>query len=183
MVQVDLKHLINRLNAYVKRALETAAGLCISRGNYEVTIEHVFLVMIDDAQRALPLILRHFEIDASALKTELLRQVEAMKVGNTGRPVFAPMLIEFFTDSWLISSVDMGLGQVRSGALVATVLANAGRYGLQDWADRLRKIPLTELKGKFADIVAESTEDTTTLAIAGAAAPKSGAAALSPDSV
>ena len=91
MVQVDLKHLLNRLNAYVKRTLETAAGLCISRGNYEVTIEHVFLVMIDDVQRDLNLILRHFEIDASALKTELLRQVEAMKVGNSGRPVSRPL--------------------------------------------------------------------------------------------
>src|SRR6516225_6292074 len=103
MVQVDLKQLLNRLNPYTKRSLETAAGLCISRGNYEVTIEHVFLVMIDDAQRDLALILRHFEIDAAALKTELLRQVEAMKVGNTGRPVFAPTLVEFFTDAWLIS--------------------------------------------------------------------------------
>ena len=110
MVQVDLKHLLNRLNAYVKRALETAAGLCISRGNYEVTIEHVFLVMIDDVQRDLGLILRHFESTRTALKTELLRQVEAMKVGNSGRPVFAPTLIEFFTDSWLVSSVDMGAG-------------------------------------------------------------------------
>jgi type VI secretion system protein VasG len=182
MVQVDLKHLLNRLNAYVKRTLETAAGLCISRGNYEVTIEHVFLVMIDDTQRDISFVLRHFEIDAQALKTELLRQVEAMKVGNTGRPVFAPTLIEFFTDSWLISSVDMGLAQVRSGALVATVLANAGRYGLQDWSDRLRKIPLAELKGKFADIVVESTEETTSLAAGTVAAQKTGAAALSPDS-
>ena len=137
-----MKHLLDRLNGYVKRVLETAAGLCVSRGNYEVAIEHIFLVMIDDAQRDLTLILRHFEIDASAFKTELLRQIEAMKIGNTGRPVFAPTLIELFTDGWLIASVDMGLGQLRSGVLVAAILANSSRYGLHDWSDRLREIPL-----------------------------------------
>ena len=184
MVSVDLKQLLNRLNAYVKRSLETAAGLCISRGNYEVSIEHVFLVMIDDAERDLALILRHFEIDPATVKTVLLRQVEAMKVGNSGRPVFAPTLIEFLTDAWLAASVDLNLGQIRSGALVCALLANTTRYG-GDWVDPLRKIPLTELKGKFADIVAASTEEAGALSVAQRAAPadgKSGGAALSPDS-
>jgi type VI secretion system protein VasG len=139
MVQVDLKRLLNRLNAYVKRSLETAAGLCISRGNYEVSVDHLFLVMLDDEQRDLSLILKRFEIDAVKLKTELLRQVEAMKIGNSGRPVFSPTLIEFLSDAWLVSSVDLGLAQIRSGALVATVLTNNARYG-QDWSDQLRKI-------------------------------------------
>jgi len=184
MVQVDLKQLLNRLNAYVKRGLETAAGLCISRGNYEVTIEHVFLVMIDDVQRDLAAILRHYEIDGTALKSELLRQVESLKVGNPGRPVFAPTLLEFFTDAWLISSIDLGLGQVRSGALVVALLANAGRYGLSDWSDRLRKIPLTELKSKFSEILASSSEEAGALGVSAPSggAAKPGAAGISPDS-
>ena len=181
MVQVDLKQLLNRLDPYVKRALETAAGLCVSRGNYEVTIEHLFLVMVDDAQRDISFILKRFEIDAAALKTELLRHVEAMKVGNSGRPVFAPTLIDFLADSWLIGSIDLGLGLIRSGALVVAVLANAGRYGLQDWSDRLRKIPLSELKSKFLDIVANSSEETTTLTAGAPPQAKSGAGP-SPDS-
>ncbi|MBV8472118.1 MAG: AAA family ATPase, partial [Hyphomicrobiales bacterium] len=181
MVQVDLKQLLNRLNPYVKRSLETAAGLCVSRGNYEVTIEHFFLVMIDDAQRDVSLILNRFEIDPATVKSDLLRQVEAMKVGNTGRPVFAPSLIEFLADAWLIASVDLGLGLIRSGALVVTVLSNSSRYGLQDWFDRLRKISLSELKSKFLDVVAGSTEETTTLAT-GAAPQSQTGAAPSPDS-
>jgi type VI secretion system protein VasG len=181
MVQVDLKQLLNRLNPYVKRALETAAGLCVSRGNYEVTIEHLFLVMVDDAQRDISFILEKFEVDAATLKRELLQQVEAMKVGNSGRPVFAPTLVEFLADTWLIGSVDLGLGLIRSGALVVALLANAGRYGLQDWSDRLRKIPLSELKSKFSEIVADATEETTKLASSAAAQDKSGPG-LSPDS-
>jgi type VI secretion system protein VasG len=181
MVQVDLKQLLNRLNAYVKRSLETAAGLCISRGNYEVSIDHLFLVMIDDAQRDLSLIFKRFEIDAAKLKTELLRQIEAMKIGNTGRPVFSPSLIEFIADSWLLASVDLGLGQVRSGAMLATVLANPGRYASQDWSEPLRKIPLFELKKKFAEIVEGSTEETPVLAVVQTPQPRA-AAGLSPDS-
>ena len=181
MVQVDLKQLLNRLNPYVKRSLETAAGLCVSRGNYEVTIEHLFLVMIDDAQRDLSLLLKRFEISPATVKTELLRQVEAMKVGNSGRPVFSPSLVEFLADSWLIASVDLGLGLIRSGALVVAVLSNSNRYGL-DWSDALKKIPLSELKGKFLEIVGESTEEATTLATGGAPQPKGAASVPSGDS-
>ena len=182
MVQVDLKQLLNRLNPYVKRSLETAAGLCVSRGNYEVTIEHLFLVMIDDAQRDVSLILKRFEISSATVKTELLRQVEAMKVGNSGRPVFSPSLVEFLADSWLIGSVDLGLGLIRSGALVVAVLANSSRYGLQDWSDGLRKIPLSELKGKFLEIVADSTEEATTLATGSAPQAKGASGVPSGDS-
>ena len=158
MVQVDLKQLFARLNPYVKRALETAAGLCVSRGNYDVTIEHVLLVMVDDANQDAALIMRRFDIDAVSLKSSLLRQIEGMKSGNPGRPVFAPTLVEWLTDAWLIASVDLQLSSVRSGALLAAVLANGNRYGLADWFDRLNLVPLADLKAKFAHIVEGSSE-------------------------
>ena len=40
MLQVNLKNLIERLNPTCKRALEGAAGLCLSRSNYNIEVEH-----------------------------------------------------------------------------------------------------------------------------------------------
>ena len=37
MVTVDIKNLLLRLNAYCTNALQSAAGLCVSRTHYEVT--------------------------------------------------------------------------------------------------------------------------------------------------
>ncbi len=159
MIQVDLKQLLGRLNPYVKRALETAAGLSVGRSHYEVAVEHLLLVMADDEARDLGLILRHHGLDASALKRGLQRATEMLKTGNTGRPVFAPGLIELLTDAWLIGSIELGQSQLRSGAIVAALLANPSRYAMADWFEALRAVPLGELKSRFRDIVAASSEE------------------------
>jgi type VI secretion system protein VasG len=164
MIQLDLKRLLGRLNGYTKRMLETAAGLSVSRGNFEVSVEHLLLAMMDDSERDIAVILRHFNIDAGALQKGLQKSVEGMRGGNPGRPVFAPSLVELVQDAWLMSSVELGLGQIRSGALLLAVASNAGRYGAFDWYELLRGLPVSVLKSGFLDIVASSTEDSVGIA-------------------
>ena len=48
MITVDLKTLIAHLNGFCRRSLEGAAGACVSRTNYEVTVEHLLLQMLDE---------------------------------------------------------------------------------------------------------------------------------------
>jgi len=184
MIQVDLKQLLGRLNAYSRRSLEAAAGLCVSRGHYEVTIEHLLLIMADDAQRDVPLMLQHYEVDIGSFKRALQKSVDGMRAGNTGRPVFSPPLIEFLSDAWLVASIELGLGQIRSGALLVTLLANGARFSLTDWYDLIRAIPLVEVKGKFAEIVESSTEEAGSLAVEGGktAAARGASPAANPDS-
>ena len=57
MIEVDINALFKRLNAYCTRSLETAAGMCVSRGNYEVTIEHLLLAFLPDTERDFQIIL------------------------------------------------------------------------------------------------------------------------------
>ncbi len=40
MITLDLKSLVNKLNNTTRNALEGAAGICLSRGHYNVEIEH-----------------------------------------------------------------------------------------------------------------------------------------------
>ncbi len=184
MIQVDLKQLLGRLNAYSRRSLETAAGLCVSRGNYEVAIEHLLLVMADDAQRDIPLVLNQYGIDIGQFKRALQKAVDGMRTGNTGRPVFSPTLVEFLADAWLIASIELRLGQIRSGAIFLTLLANGARFSLAEWFDLIRAIPVADLKAKFAEVLSSSTEEAGSLAVeSGKGAASSGASpAANPDS-
>ena len=68
MITVDIKSLLGRLNDLCTRSLEAAAGLCVSRTHYEVTLEHMLLKLLESPQSDLPTILRYFEIDPSRLK-------------------------------------------------------------------------------------------------------------------
>ncbi|MHB8885018.1 MAG: type VI secretion system ATPase TssH [Methylovirgula sp.] len=175
MIQLDLKRLLSRLSGYTKRALENAAGLSVSRGNYEVGVEHLLLAMTDDLERDIGVILRHFDIEMPALQKALQRAVETMRSGNPGRPVFATSLVELIQDAWLLSSVELGLGQIRSGALLLAVASNPGRYGAYDWFELLRGLPVSVLKGSFADVVAASSEDAVGLSSDTPTAPAAGA--------
>jgi len=185
VIQVDLRQLLSRLNAYSKRAIESAAGASVARGHYEVTVEHVLAILADDLQRDCGSIFTHFNVEANGFRQRLNRAIDGMKTGNTGRPVLSPGLVELVTDSWLVASVDLGLGQVRSGALLLALVLKPGQHALDDWYEPLRAISSSELKGQFFKITSESTEEAGMLNAAPAvnAAGKTEAGPLaSPDS-
>jgi type VI secretion system protein VasG len=157
-MEVDLKGLIRKLNRTCTRALETAAGLCVSRGHYEVTVEHLLGVLLDDTAGDLPPILRHFEIEPSQMLREVQRTLERQRAGNTGRPVFSPLLVQWIQDAWLAASVDFGDAAVRSGVLLFTLARRADRYTAEDMSHVFDRIRLDELKRDLYAMTASSRE-------------------------
>jgi type VI secretion system protein VasG len=182
VINVDLKALLGRLNPYCTRALETAAGLCVSRGGYEIGVEHLLLVMIDDPDRDFQLVCQHYGVDAARVKKALQRAVEEGKTGNPGKPVFSPLLLEWFEDAWLIASVDLRLAEIRSGVLIAALRANPGRYAYGSWSDELEAIPAETLRHEVLDITAGSKEEAAALEKGAATAGKGEAGARGDDS-
>ena len=57
MVAVDLKSLVGRLNDQCRRSLEAAAGLTLSRSNFNVEIEHWLMKLLEAPNTDLPIIL------------------------------------------------------------------------------------------------------------------------------
>ncbi len=66
MITVDIRTLLNRLNPYCTQTLEGAAGLCVSRTHYEVTVEHFLAKLLEEPQSDLPLIFRQFAANTAA---------------------------------------------------------------------------------------------------------------------
>ena len=161
MLNVDLKPLIKTLNNYTQRSLEAAAGICVSRGHYEVAIEHMLLVMIEDPSKDFQQILNHFDVNTSHVQRALQKAVEEIKGGNPGKPVFSSLLIEWLQESWLLGSVELGLGEIRSGIMIAALLSNMRRYGFGDYMDLLENIPVNDLRSQFLDVVHASSEVST----------------------
>jgi len=158
MAEVDLKSLIRKLNPLCTRALESAAGLCVSRNHYEITVEHCFHVMLENPNADLQVICKHFGVDGNIVLRAVQGVMEEMKAGNTGRPVFSPLLVDWFKQGWLISSLNYGLYEVRSGALLMSLLDNPLRFMGGDYEDTLAGVKKGELAEKFLDIAHESVE-------------------------
>jgi type VI secretion system protein VasG len=183
MIGVDIKSLLRRLNRHCNRYLEGAAGLCVSRGHYEVSPEHLLLKMAEDPNGDLQHILRHFEIEPSYFQRGVQHAVEDMRSGNPGKPVFSPLLLEWFQDAWLLSSLELGLQEIRSGALVASLADRPSRYTGSSFVDLLEEISKDEIRKKLLTIVAASAETAAgTPAAPGEKTPASAAARAAGDS-
>ena len=158
MITVDIRILLKRLNKFCARALESAAGLCVSRTNYEVTVEHLIAKLLDDPQSDLSLILRHFEIDPGRVAKSIARTIEEFRTGNAAKPVFSPLLLEWFQEAWLIASIDLDENRIRSGALLLAFLSKPVQLGSGPYVDILRSVSRESLLSQFGSVIKGSTE-------------------------
>ena len=124
MAIIDLKALVGRLGEPPRRALEAAAGLTLSRNNYNVEIEHWLLKLLDIADGDVPAILRHFEVDEARLRGDLDRAIDRMKTGNARAPSLSPEIVETVKQAWLFASLEHAAPRVRSGHLLWAMLAD-----------------------------------------------------------
>jgi type VI secretion system protein VasG len=175
MLSVEIKPLLKRLNPFCTRALEGAAGLCVSRSHYEVTVEHLVSRLLDETGADWYLILKQFGVNSTAVRKNLDRTLEEMRTGNAGKPAFSPLLLQWIQDSWLIASVNLGESCIRSGSLLLALLLKPAIYAGGSYTDLLESISREGLEGQFFKILANSIE-TAESSTSGAAAGEGGEA-------
>jgi type VI secretion system protein VasG len=160
-VSPDLKQLISKLNDLTKRTLEGAAGLCLSRTNYNVEIEHWLIKILEAQNTDLEHVLKAFDVDPSQLAAELTRGIDQFKTGNSRSPALSPNLVDLIRDAWLFASVDCSDHQVRSAHLIyALVAQDSLKRTLSNAVVCLDNISVETLKSKMYAIIERSDERT-----------------------
>ena len=151
-----LKTLVNRLNPTCRAALDEAGRIGVARTNYDIENEHWVSCLINTANSDINLILRHFGISTEAFHQDLVRVLNGLKTGNTRTPGLSPHMVSLIRDTWMISSLDFGGSQIRSGHALIAVLKDARNHGLP--VGTLVSIEIEELMNKFHDITKNSVE-------------------------
>ena len=170
-MKVNLKSLIGRLNDTCRSALEGAAGLCLSRTNYDVEIEHLLMKLLEASDTDLARILRQYEIDSGRLSKDVTRALDRLKTGNARTPALSPRVPQLVEDAWLLASVDFGSAKVRSGHLVLALLANEDLARLaREVSKEFVNISVESLRNNLADICAGTAEDKAAMSL-GASVP------------
>jgi type VI secretion system protein VasG len=158
---LNLKALIGKLNDQSRAALEGAAGLCLSRTNYDIEVEHYLTKLLDSASGDFAAILKHFEIDKSRLTAELARSMDKLKSGNARTPAISPTVLKMLTTAWTIGSIDFNAGQVRTGFTVLALVSDEELSRLvNDISREMHKINADALRKDLLGIVALSNETT-----------------------
>ncbi|TDA46737.1 type VI secretion system ATPase TssH [Burkholderia pyrrocinia] len=158
-MSTPLKTLITKLNPLCRHAAERAASACLARGHYEVDLEHLILALLEEPAGDLPRALRASRVDPHSLRPDLERELTRLKTGNTRTPVFSVHLIALFEQAWLIASLDSQLGRIRSGHLLLALLTapDLAQFA-QRMSSQFAEVNVTDLKHKFDEIVAGSSE-------------------------
>ena len=162
-----LKTLITKLNRSCRTAAEQAASLTLSRGHFEVDIEHLLLALLDQPRCDLVLLLRQFDLSAATLRRDLEAELSRLKTGNTRTPVFSARLPTLLEHAWLIASLDGGTAQIRSAHLLLALLTEPGLAQLaQRSSPLLARLPVDRLKHELAVLTQGSDEAGTGVTVA-----------------
>ncbi|MGD8175047.1 type VI secretion system ATPase TssH [Marinimicrobium sp. ARAG 43.8] len=122
MITLDLKALVRKLNDTTRNALESAAGLCLTRGHYNVEVEHWWVKLLEVDQTDARALLERFELSPDVLINAFNREVERFKTGSTRPPALAPNVLELAKHAWILASVEYGHTRVTSAHLLAALL-------------------------------------------------------------
>ena len=136
MAHVDLKQLVSRLNSTTKGALEGAVGLCVSRTNYHVEIEHWLLKLLEGSNTDFVVLLRQFGVDHSRLLRDLTRAIDGFRTGNSREPALSPDLVQLIREAWLIASINYAASSTRTGHVLCALVSDESLARVASGASR-----------------------------------------------
>jgi len=156
---MNLKSLFAKLNETCRTAMEGAAGLCLSKGHYEVDIEHMLLQLLESDDNDLLPILRHYGVLRERLKAQLSAALSGFKSGNTRSPLLSLHITTVIECAWLLASIEYGQTQIRSAHLLLALLdrQELSRIMMSS-APELEKINADDLRLNLPALVEISSE-------------------------
>ncbi len=171
-MKVNLKSLVGRLNDTCRSALEGAAGLCLSRTNYDVEVEHLLLKLLEVTDTDLSRVLRQYEIDASRLSKDITRAIDRLKTGNARTPALSPRIPQLIEEAWLLASVDFNCMRIRSSHLVLALLSNDDLARLaREISKEFNNVSVESLRKNLSDLTAGTAEDRAAMSLGSQVAP------------
>ncbi len=159
-MKTNVKSLLGKLDDTCRKALDSAAGLCLSQTHYEVEIEHFLIKNLEMPNTDLQKILSHFEINETRFVSDLTGTMEEFKRGNSRTPTLSRRILDITEESWLVASIEFQSPVVRSGhILFALMSGDEMERMLTESSEEFKKISVEALSKDLPDIIAGSCED------------------------
>jgi len=175
-MNVNLKSLVARLNDVTRNALEGAAGLCLSRTNYDVEVEHILAKILEQDDTDLHKIATHYEVNMDRLTKDVSSALDRLKSGNSRTPGLSDRIPKWIQDAWLLASVDFGVARVRSGHMILALLTSDSLARIaRDISKEFAHISPEDLQTKLPEITADSAEARDAVALGEAGGVSDGA--------
>ena len=161
MSEISRVALFGKLNPLAYKAIESATVFCKMRGNPYVELVHWVAQLVQTQGTDLEAILRHYQIDASALARDITTSLDRLPRGSTAISDFSEHIENAIERAWVYGTLMFGQAQVRTGYLVLGMLkTNSLRNALLAISRQFERIKADDLAENFQKVCGASAEAT-----------------------
>lgn len=157
-----LRALLDKLNAQCGQMMEAAAGFTMSRGHYQITIEHLLIKLLEDDQRyGIDAVLEYFQVNVDELWQGLIDAVNSQRSGHQGKPGMSENLFQVLEKACVINSVHYRRDAIDTVAILEAVVELYSTFPSFASYRSLDNISLDELRAHRFEITKNSSENST----------------------
>jgi type VI secretion system protein VasG len=159
MSAMTLNKLVEKLTPECRQALEKGAGICHSRSQFTVEMEHWLLALLEKELGDMLVIMASFSIDKEKLIVELQQGLETLKTGHSAAPSLSPHIVTLLRQTWLNTSIEFNDTKIRSAYILYTLLNDESLSNLiSRSAKQLLKIDPAQLLHAWPQLASQSEE-------------------------
>ena len=159
MSEISRVALFGKLNPLAYKAIESATVFCKMRGNPYVELVHWMVQLVQNNDTDLDAILRHYQIDASAMAKDMTAALDRLPRGSTSISDFSEYIENAIERAWVYATLQFGEGQVRTGTLVIGMMKSQSlRNALLSISKEFAKIRVDDLAENYAKICGGTPE-------------------------
>ncbi|ROZ78311.1 type VI secretion system ATPase TssH [Ramlibacter sp. WS9] len=160
MAEISRVAVFGKLNSLAYKAVDGAAVFCKLRGNPYVELEHWLSQILQSPDSDWHRIIRHYQLDSSALARDLTAALDRLPRGATSISDISDNITNAVERGWVYGSLLFGDSAVRSGYVLLGMLKTTFlRNALFAISRQFEKIKPDDLSDKLGEITAGSPED------------------------
>ncbi len=159
MAEIARTASFGKLNPLAYKAIEGATVFCKLRGNPYVELQHWLHQILNNADSDLHRIVRHYELDAAALASDLTQSLDRLPRGASSISDLSTFIDSAVERGWVYGSLLFGDRSVRTGYLLVGMLKTPTlRATLLSISKQFERVKVDDLCDRFATLLAQSPE-------------------------
>jgi len=159
MSEISRVALFGKLNPMAYKAIESATVFCKMRGNPYVELVHWLVQLVQNNETDLDAILRHYQIDASAMAKDMTAALDRLPRGSTSISDFSEAIENSIERAWVYATLQFGEAHVRTGTLMIGMMKSTNlRNILLSISKEFAKVRADDLAENFQKICGGTQE-------------------------
>lgn len=159
MTEISRQSLFGKLNPLLFKSLEGATVFCKLRGNPYVELAHWLHQILQEPDTDLHRLLKHFEISAERLASDLLRRLDQLPRGASSISDFSEHIETAIERGWVYATLMFQDNHIRSAYLLSGMLRTRSLLNeLKSISREFEKLNEPGVSNSFAGLLKDSPE-------------------------